>query len=163
MREPFFYFCSRSAPQARSQYMTDQNVILLSPHEIVGRTPEGAAGRVVIAPTTFMLLRRNYIIPPGIAGPHWRTIFFWMRLEIQIYCDDAARLQAALAVFWQTSTNDKAKQTDYKLTTMFPPGGIQAWIDRPWLCPGHQARVTQSKAPARRLFLPDDRARCGFG
>ena len=104
MRDPFFYFCSRSAPQASRLYMADVNVIFLSPHEIVGRTPEGAAGRVVIAPTTFMLLRRNFIIPPGIAGQRWRTIFFWMRLEFQIYCEDAARLQAALGVFWQTST-----------------------------------------------------------
>ncbi len=104
MREPFFYFCSRSAPQARRQYMSDLNVLLLWPHEIVGRAPEGFAGRVEIAPTTFMLLRRNFIIPPGIAGPKWRTIFFWRRLEFQISCEDAARLQAALAVFWQTST-----------------------------------------------------------
>jgi hypothetical protein len=97
---PFFIFRAKSGPRRVWAYGSTLNVINLESHEIVGRSPAGQQTSLVISPTTPLLLRRNYAIPPGVAGPWLRTIFFWSPVTFHIYFDDANALQTALGLFW---------------------------------------------------------------
>jgi hypothetical protein len=103
MATPLFFFRARSGPHSQWVHSSLLNIILLEPHEIVGRLPHGERGKLVIAPTTPLLLRRNYTIPPGIVGRKLRTILFWKRISFHICCDNGDSLQTALACFWTRS------------------------------------------------------------
>jgi hypothetical protein len=95
-----FIFRAKNGPRPTWAYGSILNVISLETHEIVGRSPADLPSCLVISPTTALFMRRNYTIPPGIAGPKLRTIFFWKRPVFQIFSEDANALQAALGVFW---------------------------------------------------------------